>query len=205
MIAILDLGISNASSISNMLRVLGIACVRTKSLADIESANKLILPGIGSFDAGRQRLEDSGLLPVLNTRILEERMPVLGICLGMQLMTEGSEEGRLPGLGWVKGRTRRFSFTTTPKVRVPHMGWNNVAFHPDNPLGRGFGETPRFYFVHSFHVELPGNSSMLTGCTTYGYQFTSAFSERNLHGVQFHPEKSHSFGLRLLRNFAALP
>jgi len=205
MIAIIDVGLCNAGSIANMLRVLGVAAIRTSSPDIVGTARKFILPGIGSFDAGRDRLEKSGLLPLLTERVLKEKIPVLGICLGMQLMTRSSEEGQMPGLGWVDAHTRRFAFTSDGKSpRIPHMGWNGVEFRPGSPLALDMPANPRFYFVHSYHVVLSEGSAIWLGRTTYGYSFTSAFSEGNVHGVQFHPEKSHKYGLHFLRNFARL-
>ena len=203
MIAVVDVGLCNAGSICNMLKVLGAEAVRTADPELIKKARKLILPGIGAFDAGRRRLDESGLVPLLNRRVMEEGVPVLGICLGMQLMTENSEEGSLPGLGWIGGATRRFSIPPAHNLRVPHMGWNQVAFRSDCDLARHL-DRPRFYFVHSSHVVLRDEENDWAGRATYGYPFVCAFARGNVYGVQFHPEKSHRFGLQLLRNFSEL-
>lgn len=205
MIAIVDVGLCNARSIVNMLRGSDVEVVRTASPSVIRGATKLIMPGIGSFDTGLGRLEENGLLPVLNERVLGERVPVLGICLGMQMMTKGSEEGNRAGLGWIDAHTRRFAFgPEATTLRVPHMGWNNVEFPPDAPLAGGLTIPARFYFVHSYHVELLGGFGVKSLHSHYGYRFVSGFSAGNIHGVQFHPEKSHRFGLQLLKNFVAL-
>lgn len=205
MIVIVDVGLCNAGSIVNMLRASGVEAVRTTSPAVVGEAERLILPGIGSFDAGMSRLEESGLIPALHARVCDARIPVLGICLGMQMMTQSSEEGQRAGLGWIKARTRRFQFeTTAANLRVPHMGWNNVEFSPDMRLAAGLTVPARFYFVHSYHVELADDAGVVAAHSNYGYRFVSGFSDGNIHGVQFHPEKSHRFGLQLLRNFATL-
>jgi glutamine amidotransferase len=206
MIAIIDVGLCNAGSIANMLRIIGAEAERTAAPDVVQRASRLILPGIGSFDEGRKRLEASGLLPLLEHRVRRERIPILGICLGMQLMTRASEEGQLPGLGWIDGVTQRFSFPPGgAQLRVPHMGWNDVVFRPESPLAKDMPADPRFYFVHSYHVVLTDDDAMALCHTTYGYRFASGFSVGNVHGVQFHPEKSHKYGLQFLRNFAALP
>jgi glutamine amidotransferase len=205
LIAIIDVGLSNAASIANMLRFLGVEAVRTADPLTIETATHLILPGVGSFTEGSRRLSASGLVPLLTRRALEERVPVLGICLGMQLMTRSSEEGKAPGLGWIDAHTRRFAFEGNTGPRIPHMGWNEVTFRPGARLVENLPTVPRFYFVHSYHVVLADETAQWLGRTTYGYGFVSAFSVGNLHGVQFHPEKSHRYGLQLLKNFAFLP
>lgn len=205
MIAIVDVGLGNCRSIANMLRFIGVEGIPTASVEVIKRSSGLILPGVGSFDFGRSKIEESGLLPLLNRRVFDEQVPVLGICLGMQLMTKSSEEGTLPGLGWVDAVTRRFAFPIgTPTLRVPHMGWNSVEFRPGSPLAANMPAEPRFYFVHSYHPILADDAAAWLGRTTYGYPFASGFSVGNIFGVQFHPEKSHRFGLQLLRNFAAL-
>lgn len=204
MIAIVDLGLGNAASIANILRHIGISGVRTAAADEIKRANRLILPGVGAFDEGMRRLNASGLVPLLEDRV-REGVPVLGICLGMQLMTRRSEEGKLPGLGWVKADTRRFAFDAGTGLRVPHMGWNEVSFRSGAPLGRELNEHARFYFVHSYHVVLDRPAEDFTCHTTYGYEFVSGFQVGNVLGVQFHPEKSHRFGMQLYRNFSTLP
>jgi glutamine amidotransferase len=204
MIAIVDVGLGNAGSIANMLRVVGAEAVRTADPAVVARAERFILPGVGAFDTGMTRLEASGLLPLLRRRVIEERVPVLGICLGMQLMTRSSGEGRLPGLGWVAADTRRFVAPPGVPLRIPHMGWNHVDFRPGCALAAGMPPEPRFYFVHSYHVVLDDEPADWLSRTSHGGPFISGFARGNVFGVQFHPEKSHTFGMQLLRNFAAL-
>lgn len=200
-IAIVDYGAGNPLSVQNMLRKIGVESFISHSPKELAEANKFILPGVGSFDPGMKQLMDKGLVPVLHELILEQRRPILGICLGMQLMTNGSEEGELPGLGWVDAETLKFSFHPSQCLRIPHMGWNlAIAEKPNNLFGENDSEE-RFYFVHSYHVSCHDKCDVLTE-TSYGIQFTSAFQKENIVGVQFHPEKSHRFGFHLLKKFA---
>lgn len=200
MISIVDYGMGNLGSIRNMLKRLDVPSQLVTQPEQIAAATRLILPGVGSFDAGMENLEKLGLIPVLNQRVLEEGVPVLGICLGMQLMTRGSDEGRRTGLGWVDARTVRFD-AGTDGLKIPHMGWNLVTPLRPSPLVDDLPEEPRFYFVHSYYVSCANaGDALLT--TRYGGDFHSAFQRDNIWGVQFHPEKSHKFGMRLLGNFA---
>lgn len=192
----------NLGSIANMLRRIGHDSIITSDLDKIASATKLILPGVGSFDMGMQCMNDMGISPTITKKVLEEKVPILGICLGMQLMTDGSDEGRQQGLGWIKGRFEKFSFGGDKKMfKVPHMGWNRMQPAKPSKLMEGFEETPRFYFVHSYYFK-PGNLTDVLGTTSYGIEYTSAFEHENILGVQFHPEKSHKYGMNLLKNFA---
>lgn len=200
MITIVDYQMGNLGSISNMLKKLGVPSRITADPQDIAAASKLILPGVGAFDAGMDNLARSGLLPVLNERVLQAGVPTLGICLGMQLMTLRSEEGQRPGLGWVDAVALRFR-PTDAALKVPHMGWNRVHPARSAPLIDGLPEEPRFYFVHSYFVRCQRLEDVLM-TTRYGQEFHSAFQHGNVAGVQFHPEKSHKFGMALLRNFA---
>lgn len=205
MIAIIDYGMGNLGSIANMLRKIGADATITADPAVISAADRLILPGVGSFGAGMAHLEERGLLPVLDRRVRQDGVPILGICLGMQLFTRHSEEGDVRGLGWIEADTRRFRTSDAPAgLRVPHMGWNTVAPRRDHDVLRDLPEDPRFYFVHSYHVVCDDPTDEL--CTTvHGYAFASVVHRGNVVGTQFHPEKSHRFGLHLLRNFAATP
>ncbi len=201
-IAIVDYGMGNLGSIRNMFKKAGVEAVITADPAVIEEADKLILPGVGAFDSGMRNLEERGLTAVLNKRVLEDQVPVLGLCLGMQLLTGRSEEGSLTGLGWIDAETVRFRFESNGDIyRIPHMGWNQLQTCRPHPLFGGLEEANRFYFVHSYHVVVR-DSSVVLGETTYCFPFVAAVASRNILGVQFHPEKSHRFGLRLLSNFA---
>ena len=201
MITIVDYGMGNLGSIRNMLKKVGAECEITGDPVRIETATKLILPGVGAFDAGMGRLRGAGLVPVLDELVLTRKVPVLGICLGMQLMTRGSEEGALHGLGWVPAQTVRFAPPPGAGLKVPHMGWNVVHACKASDLIVDAEAEERFYFVHSFHVRCRDREDVLLRAN-YGGELDAAFEVDNIVGVQFHPEKSHKFGLRLLRNFA---
>lgn len=201
MIVIIDYGMGNIGSILNMLRRLGVQAMTSANASDILSADMLILPGVGSFDTGMAHLHKAGLIPVLNDKVIAHKTPVLGICLGMQLLTRTSEEGTLPGLGWIDGKTIRFTFGQEhPGLRIPHMGWNTVTFRDGTVFSGSYASEPRFYFVHSYHVVCDRDENV-AGTTIYGYPFASAIQRDNVCGVQFHPEKSHRFGMTLLDTF----
>lgn len=199
-VSIVDYGAGNIGSLVNMIKKVGGQVALAKTPDDILRAQKLILPGVGSFDFGMKQLDRSGLIPALNEHALGAKKPILGICLGLQLMTQSSEEGVLPGLGWISGRTVKFDSTRLPSdYKIPHMGWNycqvkadSVFFEPTVPV--------RFYFVHSYHLaEIAPETQLLE--TEYGYSFTSGILKENIVGVQFHPEKSHIYGKQLIRRF----
>ena len=203
LIAIVDYGMGNLGSILNMLERVGATARISGNADEIAQADRVILPGVGAFDTGMQNLSDAGLIQVL-TRVAHSGIPVLGICLGMHVIMERSEEGSLPGLGWVKGEVIRFRFAPQgANLRVPHMGWNTVTLQREDPLLAGSDADRRFYFVHSFHV-VCSNPSDVVGTTEYGYLFPSVLRHGNIMGTQFHPEKSHRFGMQLLDNFARL-
>jgi len=205
MIVIIDYGMGNVGSILNMLKKIGYQAAISADPNEIMKADKLILPGVGAFDEAMSNLQQSRLVPLLNQRALEDRCPILGICLGMQLMSRRSEEGRLPGLGWIEADTRRFHLGPEQgHLKTPHMGWNLVDVMDTTGIFAGFEEPPRFYFVHSYHVCCDDPSNVLA-TSTHGYKFTSAIRRDNILGTQFHPEKSHKYGMRLLLNFANLP
>jgi glutamine amidotransferase len=204
MITIVDYGTGNLASIANMLKRIGCASVITSDAGEIARASKLILPGVGAFDTGMRNLINLGLTEVLNRKACEERVPILGICLGMQLFVSSSEEGDLPGLGWIDGRVLKFKPELSDKnLKVPHMSWNQIDVVKTSRLFADMHEDPRFYFVHSYLVQLNRNEDLLAR-TTYGYPFCSALEKENIAGVQFHPEKSHKFGMKLLKNFAEM-
>lgn len=204
MIIIVDYQMGNVGSILNMFRrIVGANVQISSDPSVIGQAEKLILPGVGAFDTGMRNIAETKLLPVLEQKALKERVPILGICLGMQLMTESSEEGQLKGLGWFKAKTVRFNVQKLgPKLRIPHMGWNFIKKAKDSHLLTGIDENSRFYFVHSYHV-VCDNQGDVIATTNHGYDFVSIFQKDNISGVQFHPEKSHKFGMCLLRNFTA--
>jgi glutamine amidotransferase len=202
MIVIIDYGMGNLGSIKNMLKRIGAPAVISGNLQEIADADKLILPGIGAFDNGMQRLSELGLVSVLNQKVLTDGVPTLGICLGMQLMTRGSEEGRLSGLGWFEADTVRFNFGSNEQgLKIPHMGWNSVHSLKASLLLDEMHEDPRFYFVHSYHAVCQRQEDVMLQAT-YGYEFVAGFERANIAGVQFHPEKSHKYGMKLLENFA---
>ncbi len=203
MIAIVDYGMGNLASISNILKAAGSESVVTNDASIIRSASKLILPGVGAFDAGMRNLHRLGLVPLLEECALRDGVPLLGICLGMQLMARRSEEGTEPGLGWVDADVIRFDAAAHPGLKVPHMGWNSVRAVKASPLLATLDERARFYFVHSYHVRCRHRADALLEAD-YGDAFDAAFECRNLRGVQFHPEKSHRFGMALMKQFVDL-
>ncbi|WP_133511701.1 imidazole glycerol phosphate synthase subunit HisH [Candidatus Thiosymbion oneisti] len=205
MITIVNYGMGNLGSMLNMFKRVGVqACIESDPVV-LQDAERFVLPGVGAFDTAMQRIDGiPGLRDVLEHKALVEKAPVLGVCLGMQLLTRSSEEGELPGLGWIPGATHRFP--KQESLKVPHMGWNialPTASKASNSLTVNAGPEPRYYFVHSYFVKVddPAHSLMRT---YYGIDFDSAIGRDNIFGVQFHPEKSHRFGVQLLKNFAEL-
>lgn len=203
MIAIINYGLGNLTSILNMHRRLGIDAIITNDFEELQKADKLILPGVGHFDKGMQNLNQTGLTILLNRLVLEEKKPILGICLGAQLMTGSSEEGVEKGLEWVPANTVKFNFNGNTSLKVPHMGWTDLIIEQSSPLWQNLPTDPRYYFVHTFHFRFK-DQSYITAQSLYGYEFVCAFQKENIYGVQFHPEKSHKFGMRLLENFSQL-
>ncbi|NOT76626.1 MAG: imidazole glycerol phosphate synthase subunit HisH [Cyclobacteriaceae bacterium] len=204
MLTIIDYGVGNLASMQNMLKKIGVPSVISSDETVIGKASKIILPGVGAFDTCVAKLTSSGLLPVLNDKAIQEKVPVLGVCVGMQLLMEGSDEGQLPGLGWIKGRIIKFNQKLIPAgLKIPHMGWTDVVPAKESKLFKEMYDHPRFYFVHSYHPSLADSSDALVHAE-YGYQFVAGMERGNIAGVQFHPEKSHKFGMKLLANFAAV-
>lgn len=201
MIVIVDYKMGNLGSILNMLKKIGAAAIISADPSVIGKAEKLILTGVGAFDNGMKNLDDLGFIPIIEEKVLHQKIPVLGICLGMQLMTQSSEEGKLPGLGWIDAKTVRFRHDPSEDLKVPHMGWNTVSVRKESALFKEMCLDPRFYFAHSFHAVCYNVKDVLA-ITQHGYDFVSAFQRNNIMGVQFHPEKSHTYGMRLLKNFA---
>jgi glutamine amidotransferase len=201
MIVVIDYGMCNLGSIANMLRKVGAQPVMSADPAIVEKATKLILPGVGAFDNGMRRLHESGLVDLLTSKVMQDKTPILGLCLGMQLFSRRSDEGVDPGLGWIDAHTEKFSFAPGPdSLKIPHMGWNAVHVERTNPLWEDMYEDPMFYFVHSYHV-VCHDAADVSATTDYGVTFTSSVARGNIFGTQFHPEKSHKFGMRLFTNF----
>lgn len=201
MLTIIDYGVGNLSSIWNMLKKIGEDAIISNKKEDIINAGKLILPGVGHFDYGMQHLRESGLIDALNEQVLNKKTPVMGVCLGVQLLTESSAEGKEKGLGWIKGKTVAFDKSKLSSAqKIPHMGWTDVSNFERSKLFTEMYEEPRFYFVHSYHLQLDHPDDILAQAH-YGYDFAVGIEHENIVGVQFHPEKSHKYGMKLLENF----
>ena len=207
MIVIIDYQVGNIGAIVNMLKRIGIESSVFSNIEDIKKADKLILPGVGSFDEGIKNLDQLNLIPVLREKVIEDKTPILGICLGMQLFSKKSEEGILEGLGWIDGEVKKFKFNNNEsgqnRLKIPHIGWNTITIKKQDVLFEEMPEEPRFYFVHSYHFNCSNEDNVLA-TTGYGYEFPSIIKKENIIGVQFHPEKSHKFGMKLLKNFVEL-
>ena len=204
MTLIINYKIGNLGSISNMFRKIGTEVVISSGITDIEKAKKIVLPGVGSFDNGMNNLKKLGEIPILNRKVLIDKTQVLGICLGMQLFAKKSGEGKLPGLGWIDGEVVRFKFKNDQgNLKVPHMGWNTIKIKKDNILLKDMYQEMRFYFAHSYYLACNSLEDILA-TTNYGYEFPSIIQKENIFGVQFHPEKSHKFGMIILKNFSNL-
>jgi imidazole glycerol-phosphate synthase subunit HisH len=202
MIVIVDYEVGNIAAIKNMLKKCGFDAILSHDHEVIGRASKIILPGIGAFDSCVQNLDKYELRGVLDECVLEKKIPILGICVGMQLLAKGSEEGVLSGLGWIDGFVKKFILEGT-NFKVPHMGWNTLVPQFNNPLFKDLEDSARFYFAHSFHFTCknPENEGAITN---YGYRFASSVKKDNIFGTQFHPEKSHKYGMKILANFANL-
>lgn len=205
MITIVDYGMGNLGSIKNMFKYIGVEATIESDVDKIKNAPKILLPGVGSFDTAMKKINESDLIEVLNEKALKEQVPVLGICLGMQLLTNSSEEGNLAGLGWIDAKTISFKNRIDKKYRIPHMGWNIVNQSNESLLTSNFEEfiESRFYFVHSYFVKVEDEKNSILK-TNYGVEFDSAIQKDNIYGAQFHPEKSHKFGMKLFENFARI-
>jgi glutamine amidotransferase len=202
MIGILNYGVGNIKAIEKVFKHLGVPAVILKKPEEVKNVEKLILPGVGAFDYAMQKFSNSGFKEVVLERVQNEEVPILGICVGMQMLAHNSEEGELPGLGLVPGTVKKFSQDFS-KFPAPHMGWNEVSpFSKNSSLFKGL-ETPRFYFLHSYYFECKKSENELASCT-YEKKFVCAVQNKNIFGVQFHPEKSHHFGVRLIENFSIL-
>ncbi|MDN5205657.1 imidazole glycerol phosphate synthase subunit HisH [Fulvivirgaceae bacterium BMA10] len=200
-IIIIDYHIGNLNSIANMIRKVGGKCKISSEVDDILEAKKLILPGVGSFDHGMSQLIKSDLGDAIEEKALKDKIPFLGICLGAQLLTKGSEEGNINGLGWLDSDTVRFNLDDRPELKIPHMGWAEIKRNKKSALLENLDDQSRFYFVHTYHFK-PKRTDLILTTSQYGnYEFASALSKDNIYGVQFHPEKSHKFGMQLMTNF----
>jgi imidazole glycerol-phosphate synthase subunit HisH len=198
-IIIIDYGMGNIRSVLNKIHRAGHNAEVSYQHEMIEKADKLILPGVGHFSNGMKRLKERNLLEILNRRVLTDKIPILGICLGMQLLTLHSEEGDVNGLGWIDAETIRFRINDI-RHKVPHMGWNSIEQKKESRLLNGIPDSSYFYFVHSYHVKCNKAEDILT-TSNYVYDFVSAVEKENIFGTQFHPEKSHGTGERMLNNF----
>ena len=204
MITIVDYGLGNIAAFANVYKRMNEPFVVARTPAEIEAAERIILPGVGAFDHALDLLDASGMRGALEIQVREHRKPVMGICVGMQMLMEGSDEGERAGLGWLPGRVRHFSASPASEgLPLPHMGWNDVEPKSEEPLFTGLGEDARFYFLHSYYVEC-GRPADIAATAHYGFDFGCSVHHDNVFGVQFHPEKSHHFGAAVLRNFAKL-
>lgn len=203
MIIVVDYGLGNLGSIANMLKKIGASFTIASDSDSIMNADKILLPGVGAFDAAMEKIDETGLREVLTKKAKVDKVPFLGICLGMQLIAEKSDEGALNGLGFIEGECKRFQFEDN-KLKIPHMGWNTIELMKESELTAGMNnEEQRFYFVHSYYVQCVHQEDIVA-TTNYGGKFASIIQKRNVFGAQFHPEKSHRFGMNLLSNFARL-
>ncbi len=200
---VIDYGMGNVGSILNMLKKIGVPASLSRGPEDVLKADRIILPGVGAFDNAMTKLRELGYADALSRRVIGDRTPILGVCLGMQLFGRASEEGKEPGLGWLDATSVRFRFDSSGEARkVPHMGWNEIHLSRPSPLFPECRETPRFYFVHSYHLQCDDRADVLS-MTRYGVEFVSGVCRGNIVGTQYHPEKSHRFGLAFFRAFAA--
>lgn len=204
MITIVDYGVGNIRAFLNAYKLLNVDARTAQTADELETATKVILPGVGAFDNAMEQLERSGMRETLDELVLHRAVPVLGVCVGMQMLGHSSEEGKRPGLGWIDGRVRGFrTLEDRSDLQLPHMGWNDVKPVGAMPLFAGLQTEARFYFLHSFYFEC-SRSEDVAAIANYGKDFSCAVHSANIFGVQFHPEKSHHFGTRLLQNFATL-
>ena len=204
MIAIIDYGLGNIKAFANVYKNLNIPVTIAKNSDQLIEADKIILPGVGSFDYAMLRLNGSGMRETLDELVLNKNIPVLGICVGMQMLAKSSEEGKLPGLGWIDAEVMRFNVSAFDHPAcIPHMGWNDVVPIVTTQLMQNLEHNARFYFLHSYYFQCNHQEDTIA-TTDYGIQFSCAVGHKNIFGVQFHPEKSHQWGIQLLKNFALM-
>lgn len=201
MISIVDYGLGNIFAFANIIKNFNIEFNIARTSTDLDKADKIILPGVGSFDWAMEKLDKSGMRKKLDELVLNKKKPVLGVCVGMQIMFERSEEGTLKGLSWIRGNVEKFT-NNENNLSVPHIGWNNVNIKKNDDLCEGLNN-PHFYFLHSYYVN-PQLAECVQGTTNYGIDFPSIIKNKNILGTQFHPEKSHSWGLNLINNFVKM-
>ncbi len=203
MLTLIDYGVGNINAFLNIYKQLNIPIKIAQNIEDLEQASKLILPGVGHFDYAMERFNNSGMKERVNQLVIEEHAPVIGICVGMQMMAEKSDEGILPGLGWIDAEVKKFDDRqATNKTPLPHMGWNDIQLLKDNPIFTGLNDA-KFYFLHSYYFSCNNESDKIAE-TDYSIRFTCAAHHQHVYGIQFHPEKSHKYGIQLLKNFAEL-
>jgi len=204
MITIIDYGVGNINAFYNIYKNLGVEVTIAKNCNDILDASKLILPGVGHFDYAMTKFNESGMVETVTELVKNKGIPVLGICVGMQMMASKSEEGKLPGLNWINAEVKKIDTSLLRQsTRLPHMGWNDIIIKKNNPIFEEIVVSPRYYFLHSFYFDCNNNDDTIA-TSTYGNSFTCAVNHKNIFGVQFHPEKSHHFGIQLLKNFSNL-
>ena len=204
MIALIDYGVGNTRAFANIYKRLDIPVKIARSVEDLTGATKLILPGVGAFDHAMEQLEQSGMRSRLDELVIQNMIPVVGICVGMQMLAQSSDEGNLPGLGWMDASVKKFDESKISySTHLPHMGWNDVRPIKENRILKGLETDAKFYFLHSYYFHC-NNPQDTIATSDYGIEFTCAVNNNNIYGVQFHPEKSHQYGIRLLNNFANL-
>lgn len=204
MITIIDYGVGNIFAFQNVFKRLNISSRTAKCVEDLKEVDKLILPGVGHFDYAMSQLNNSGMRERIDELVLVEKKPVIGICVGMQMMANKSDEGTLDGLGWIDANVKKFNeLTIQHHTKLPHMGWNDVKPNENHPLFKGLEQESIFYFLHSFYFNCKDQKNIMS-TTDYGINFASSIYKGNIFGIQFHPEKSHSYGEKLLENFAKL-
>ena len=203
MIGVLNYGLGNVSAFVNIFKKLGVGCKLITNRSDLSGIDRLILPGVGAFDYAIQCFSDSGLREEVDRLVLVEKVPILGVCVGLQMMASSSDEGVLCGLGWIDATVVKFDLDSLPAGSpLPHMGWNNLEVVKEDPLVAGLSDS-KFYYLHSFYM-VPKNQEQIIGSAFYGEKFCSVVRNENIYGMQCHPEKSHSFGVRFLKNFAEI-
>ncbi|MDN5125913.1 imidazole glycerol phosphate synthase subunit HisH [Aliarcobacter butzleri] len=203
MIGIIDYGVGNIKAFANIYKNLNIPFKIVKDISEFENITKLILPGVGSFDHAMISLQNSGMREKLDELVLEKKIPVIGICVGMQMLAKSSEEGTLNGLGWIDGIVKKFDKSKIKNTPLPHMGWNNLKIEKKNKIFDNLEENPRYYFLHSYYFECENKEDVIA-TATYGEKFDCMINHKNIYGIQCHPEKSHHNGMQLLKNFGEL-